>query len=122
MNLLKKFGRDWHPFSWDKIHNDGILAEEEWKRMLKATPDAKMKNLKSRIAKYAANVLKGRQVCLPRIGKYILKARADPLHIKNNVCCNIFIRLWVLVYGGTTIHSSVDYDDLLLDEPDHVLV
>ena len=41
--------------------------------------------------------LKSRQEFVPLVGKYIDKAKAEPLHIKNNVCKEMFMKVWDVV-------------------------
>ena len=122
LNPKFKFGDHWKPFNYKDMVNDGILAEEQWKRLVNSKGSTKLKDLKAKLATYVGEVLKSRQVCRPRLGKYILKAKADPLHIKNNVCFDMFIRLWVLIYGGVDVDKDVVYDELADDCPQHVLV
>ena len=115
-----KNGVDWKPFTYEKRVRDGILAEKKLKEM-KKKGGMKAKTLKANMATHAAE-LGGRQVCRPRLGKYIDKTKADPLHIKNNVCFDVFVRFWILIYGGTDVGKDIVYDDLVVDQPDHVLV
>ena len=122
MNADRRFGKHWKPFSYDKMVKDGILAEEYWKKLIESKGVTKLKTLKTKLATFVGEILKGRQVCRPRLGKYVLKAKADPLHIKNNVCFKMFVRFWVLIYGGVDVHNDVSYDDLVDEQPGHVLV
>ena len=122
MKANLKFGDHWKPFTYNKMVEDGLLAEEYWKKLLNSKGSSKLKDLKAKLASHAGEVLKGRQVCRPRLGKYVLKAKADPLHIKNNVCFDVFVRLRVLIYGGVDVERDVSYEDLVDEQPSHVLV
>ena len=51
--------------------------------------------------------LKSRQEFVPLVGKYIDKAKAEPLHIKNNVCKEMFMKVWDVVISVAEVNTNV---------------
>ena len=59
--------------------------------------------------------LNSRQEIHPLVGKYIDSAKADPLHLKNNICQGIFVDIWKSLYTMLPDLVYTSYADVLED-------
>ena len=97
-NIHRKFNTgkkaDWAPFSYKKRLQDVKCVEKKKMELSKRTmlPLTFCSHVTTFI-----KFLKSRQEFVPLVGKYIDKALAEPLHLKNNVCKEMFMKLWNIV-------------------------
>ena len=53
--------------------------------------------------------LKSRQEEVPLVGEFIDLAKCEPLHLKNNVCKEMFMKLLSVVISQACIPNSIKY-------------
>ena len=54
---------------------------------------------RQKLTSYLSTVLKSRQEEVPLVRHYINVAKCEPLHLKNNICKEIFMRFWKDLFG-----------------------
>ena len=84
----------WKPWDYNERLKVVRLVEEKKKRQPKIT--------RSSLTAYIAS-LKSRQEFKPPLGKYIECAKAEPLHLKNNVIKEQFMKLFKIAIGKTNL-------------------
>ena len=104
MDYTKKFGVDWKPYSFESRVSDGKKAQKMWEGINSSNNAYSTK--RSKFTNYISNTLKSRQEKVPLMGRYITEAKADPLHLKNNVCKEYFIKFWSLIYSGSADNAK----------------
>ena len=96
-DLKKKIGsgpKDWKPFSLKDRISNGTKAVKKAEELSKSklASSTKRTNLTSFIKE-----LKSRQENTPLLGEYIDRAKAEALHLKNNVVKEFFLKLLLIV-------------------------
>ena len=99
---------DWQPISYKKRIDAVKLVELKKKELQKSKSNAKTKrtNLTSYMAKIGT-----RQEFVPLLSTYVDQAKAEPLHLKNNVCKEMFVKL-LKVAGSLSKSRDPSYKDL----------
>ena len=64
------------------------------------------------ITNYIGKILHSRQEFPPLLGRYIDYATCEPLHLKNNLCKEMFTKLLFAVLGQNNIGTNISYKDL----------
>ena len=104
---------DWMPFEYDKRLSD-VKKVEQRKQVLKKKAIAHS-TFRSYVTTYIKE-LGSRQEFVPPVGKYIDKAKAEPLHLKNNVCKEMFMKIYVVVLEISNLQPSVkQFKDIPVD-------
>ena len=96
----KSYGKDWKPFTYEKRIEDSAKVSRKKNELAKSTNAEATKRQK--LTSYISNVLRSRQEEVPLVKHYISVAKCEPLHIKNNVCKELFIRFWKDLFGTYT--------------------
>ena len=95
LNDKKSFGTNWMPFPYEKRVADSAKVQKKKRELalLSQSEDTKRKKITSFIAS-----LKGRQEEVPLVQHFITLAKCDPLHLKNNVCKELFVKIWKVLF------------------------
>ena len=64
---------------------------------------------RQKITCFTSNTLKSRQ---EEIKHFIDDAKCEPLHLKNNVCKELFVKLWKVLYACTSFDRCKSYKDI----------
>ena len=107
----KKIGpdkNDWQPVSYSDRIAAVKLVELKKKELAKSKSNSKTKrnNLTAYMAKEGT-----RQEFMPLLSTYVNRAKAEPLHLKNNVCKEMFVKL-LKVAGSLSKCRESSYKDL----------
>ena len=87
---------DWKPFGYNKRLQDSAKVLKKKSELSKTTnAEATIQQI---LTSYISTVLKSRQEEAPLVRHYIDIAKCEPLHLKNNVCKELFIRFWKDLY------------------------
>ena len=92
MQYDKSYGKEWKPFGYNKRLQDSAKVLKKKGELAKTTNAEATKRQK--LTSYISTVLKSRQEEAPLVRSYIDIAKCEPLHLKNNVCKELFIRFW----------------------------
>ena len=95
---------DWVPFNYAKRVQDAKLVQQKKLELSKKKITAS--TFRTNTTTYI-RTLKSRQEFVPLVGKYIDKAKAEPLHIKNNVCKEMFMKVWDVVISVAEVNTNV---------------
>ena len=96
LHSKKVFGVDWKPYPYSRRLTDGKKAQMKWNEINSSNNAYTTK--RSKFTNYISNTLNSRQEKTPLMGRYISEAKADPLHLKNNVCKEYFNKFWIIIY------------------------
>ena len=99
---------DWNPFSYEKRIADVKLVDLKKKELQKSKCLEKTK--RSNLTAYMGKI-NTRQEFVPLLSTYVDRAKAEPLHLKNNVCKEMFIKL-LKVAGSLSESRNSSYKDL----------
>ncbi|XP_057305419.1 uncharacterized protein LOC130642350 [Hydractinia symbiolongicarpus] len=100
-NMNFSYGDQWKPFDYEKRIEDVKKIEVKKNEIEKKS--------KGNSLTYISKTLQSRQEFEPLVGQYIDRAKAEPLHLKNNVVKEHFIKIFALVYpiGSFKIFSEI---------------
>ena len=73
--------------------------------------------MRSKILAYIANELKSRQYKQPLVEEFIDFAKAEPLHLKNNVVKERYIILFKICVSQSDFRSVKSFKDIQVDAP-----
>ena len=97
-----KHKKDWPPFSYQK-------RLEDVKHVVKKKQQLSLKCLKKETIRNHIRsfmrTLESRQEFVPPLGKYVNAGKAEPLHLKNNVCKEMFSKILQVVMLMADIES-----------------
>ena len=89
----KSFGNGWEPFSYKKRLQDSSLVgnkRKSWEKLAETTRKSKINDfIKS---------LNSRQCEEPLVEHFVDIMKSDGLHLKNNVCKDLFIKIWKILF------------------------
>ena len=105
----KTFGKDWVPFSYDKRISDSKKVAK-FKSDLDKTKNAKVTK-RAKVTKFIAS-LKSRQEEEPLVKHFVSNAKCEPLHLKNNVCKDLFMKMWHVIYAPLSFDKVKSFSDL----------
>ena len=83
VDLMADIKKDWQPLSYQKRLED--VQRVEKKKQQLAQKGLKQETIRNHITSFIRN-LESRQEFVPPFGNYINAGKAEPLHLKNNVC------------------------------------
>ena len=114
--LNKKIGNHdgWKPFTNEQRRCDGMKATK------KATELAKSKLAKSTQRNHLTNFIKdmkSRQENVPLMGEFINRAKCEPLHLKNNVVKELFIKILLVVFACSDLKSTKTFNEIKENTP-----
>ena len=94
----KTFGKDWKPFNYQKRLDDS-------KKVKQKKPDLEKSKIwattsRQKVTALISTVLKSRQEEIPLVKDFVSVAKCEPLHLKNNVCKDIFVKICLTLYGS----------------------
>ena len=115
----KTFGKDWIPFSYDKRISDSKKVAQ-FKSDLDKTKNAKVTK-RAKVTKFIAG-LKSRQEEEPLIKHFVSNAKCEPLHLKNNICKDLFLKIWHVIYAPLSFDKVKSFSDLADNNVFHMLV
>lgn len=95
---------DWAPFNYNKRLQDAQFVKQ--KKALLSKKKIASSTFRTNTTQYIKS-LNSRQEFVPLVGEYVDKALTEPLHLKNNVCKEIFMKIWYLVIGVAGISNSI---------------
>ena len=113
--IEKSFDKHWKPVTWQKRKEEGTKAEKHYETLKKTKKECTLSYVRSLFTKWLAKN-NSRQEMIPRVGRFITFAKADPLHMKNNICCDYFDRLWRLLFSCITQLCSKKFAELPKDD------
>ena len=96
--------RGWEPFSYEKRISDAYKVEKKRKELDGSKSQSTTKRQK--LTQYIAS-LKSRQEFEPPVGKSVVRAKPEPLHLKNNCICEQFMKLLKISLSQSKIKQSV---------------
>ena len=116
---------DWHPFKYEKRVQDAkrvAIKKSELKNK-----NVKPSTLRTNITTFISNVLHSRQEEIPLLEQYIDLARCEPLHLKNNVVKELFMKVLRVVlaqvnFTGITSFRNLHGENLFVNFIDFVKV
>ena len=82
----------WEPWGYEKILSDAKAIQSEKKQYVKNNKVRIEDIPREKVTQWVAK-RKSRQESIPLVGQYIDRAKADPLHIKNNCVQFMFCQL-----------------------------
>ena len=95
---------DWMPFTYQQRLNDAKLVE--WKKVELLKKNNTAATFRRNTTTYIRS-LKSRQEFVPLVEKYIDKAKAEPLYLKNNVCKEMFMKIWDVVISVAQVNTNI---------------
>ena len=108
-NIKKSFSLDgsksWKPFQYEKRCSDAKKVIQKKKEISKKK--LSVKNARNQITTFIGKQLKGRQEHYPLVSKFVNKAYCEPLHLKNNVVKERFLKILNVVVTESDIPASV---------------
>ena len=106
-------GNYWKPFTYEKRVQDAIKVEAK-KRQLEAKKSSPG-TLHGKILTYISHELKSRQYKYPLVEEFIDLAKAEPLHLKNNVVKERFMILFKLFVSQCHFGSAKSFKEITND-------
>ena len=107
-DIRKQFSMDgkleWAPFSYQKCLID--VTKVNKKKIELQSKNVKTATQRCNLTKYIAT-LKSRQEETPLIGEYVDLAKCEPLHMKNNVCKEMFMKIIKIVMSQNSVPTHV---------------
>ena len=107
-DINKTFGHSvndyWKPFSYKKRIEDA--AKSQQKKIELSRTKTTTATQRNNLTKFISTTLKSRQESVPPIGKYISVAKCEPLHLKNNVVKEFFLKLLKICVGQSDLSDS----------------
>ena len=116
----KSYGKDWKPFMYAKRVQDSVKVIKKKQESAKTTNAEVTKRKK--LTSYISTVLKSRQEDVPLVGHYIDFAMCEPMHLKNNVCKEIFISFWKDLFGTIVFTKFKSFSNIPADNIFCILV
>ncbi|XP_057297789.1 uncharacterized protein LOC130628799 [Hydractinia symbiolongicarpus] len=101
----------WMPFNYHKRISDAKKVEGK-KKEIEVKCKGNSATKRSNLTSYISKVLKGRQEEVPLVGHYIDKAKGEPLHLKNNVVKEHFMKLFNLCLATAPLNSYKAFKDI----------
>ena len=101
---------DWHTFKFDKRLKDAEKSIQKAEKLskTKTTKQTQRSNLTS----YIGQTLNSRQVEKPLVSHYIGHAKSEPLHLKNNVSKEMFMKLLHICFTQSNIKNAKTFKDI----------
>ena len=109
----KTYGKDWKPFSYDKKLQDNVKVSRK-KSELANTNNAESTK-RQKLTSYISTVLKSRQEEVPLVKHFISVAKCEPLYLKNNICKELFIKIWKDFFGTFVFTKFKSFSHLKSD-------
>ena len=109
-DIEKKMGYDWVQFNYHKRLSDAAKVEIFSKSVEKTNIAVATKRQK--ITSYISTKLHSRQEKIPLVKEYVDRAKCEPLHIKNNVVAQIFVKLQKEVLKNSDVRSFKSFNDI----------
>jgi len=103
-------GCNWKPFKYSKRITDAQKAQKKMQE-LETTSKASKQTKRTHLTAFIGNTLKSRQEFVPLVLNYVDRAKAEPLHLKNNVVKETFLKLLKLACTQST-HRPKAFKDL----------
>ena len=101
---------DWNPFSYEKRLENAKKALKK-KAELSRT-NTKKETQRSNLTSYIGQVLHSRQETVPLVGNYIGRAKAEPLHLKNNVVKELFLKMLQICTINSNMKNAKAFKDI----------
>lgn len=95
---------DWKPWNYEKRLSDEVKVSQ-----LKSK-DPNMS--RSKVTSYISKTLRSRQEFKPLVGKLIDVAKAEPLHMKNNVIKEQFMKIFKICLAKSDLKGAKKYSDV----------
>ena len=106
----KSFGIDWTPFLYSKRVDDSIKVDK--KKLELQTTKGSDATKRQKVTSFISNVLKSRQEEIPLVKHFVDTAKCEPLHLKNNVCKELFIKFWKVLFACNSFNGCKSYKDI----------
>ena len=109
-DYTKSFGIHWKPFLYSK-------RVEDSKKVVKKKQELQSSKIchvtkRRKITSFISHNLKSRQKEIPIVKHFIDNAKCETLHLKNNVCKELFVKLWKVLYACTSFDKCKSYKDI----------
>ena len=110
-DYTKPFGIHWKPFLYSKRVEDSkkVVKKKQELQSSKISHVTKRQKIKS----FISNILKSRQEEIPLLKHFKDNAKCETLHLKNNVCKELFVNLWKVLYACTSFDRCKSYQDII---------
>ena len=109
-DFKKRIGNDWIPFDYEKRLKDYRLVQTKKAELAKSK--TKEATQRSNLTSYISQTLKSRQEDMPLIGPYVDCAKSEPLHLKNNTCKELFIKLFKICISQSNLKNIKSFKDI----------
>lgn len=110
-NMNFSYGDQWKPFDYEKRIED-VKKIEVKKNEIEKKSKGNSLTKRSMLTSYISKTLQSRQEFEPLVGQYIDRAKAEPLHLKNNVVKEHFIKIFALVLAVYPIGSFKIFSEI----------
>ena len=117
-NINKNIGdrsSDWKPYSFKQRIEDSVKVQRKCQELSKLNSTKATK--RSKLTAYIKDTLKSRQEFPPVIDNFIDRAKSEPLHLKNNIVKEVFIKLLKVAISQTNLGNVKTFTDLPEDTP-----
>ena len=107
-SIDKKIGdgsSDWKPYSFKQRIEDSAKAQRKCQELSKSNNTKATQ--RSKLTAYIKDTLKSRQELPPVIDHFIDRAKSEPLHLKNNIVKEVFIKLLRVTISQILVMSKV---------------
>lgn len=109
-DFSKKMGTDWNPFPYEKRIKDAKKAQKKEQELTKG--NTKKETQRSNLTSYISKTLRSRQCEIPLVGEYINLAKSEPLHLKNNILKEMFLKLIAISTDKQNLYKFTTFKDV----------
>ena len=112
-DIKKKIGcgeNDWKPFTYAQRVKDAEKVMQKTAALEKSKSSKQTK--RNQLTSYIGEVLKSRQEKIPLVSHYIERAKAEPLHLKNNVVKEMFMKLLHVCITQSNLNGKKSYKEI----------
>ena len=99
----------WRPFDF-KTRIQDVVKVQNKEELLRKSRNGKIS--RPALTTYISKVLHSRQEHTPLLGRYIDFAKCEPLHLKNNVCMEMFRKLMDIALNLAHLSDKVSFNNL----------
>ena len=95
LDIDKSFGVEWKPFTYEKRLSDSLKVKKKVSQLEKTNLAESTK--KQKVNEFIRS-LQSRQYEEPLVKHFVDVMKSDPLYLKNNVCKDLFLKVWNTIY------------------------
>lgn len=116
-NIKKQIGskaNDWNVFTTQKRISDGIKAAKKSFDLSKS--NLAKQTQRNHLTNYIRG-MKSRQEDIPLMGEYIERAKSEPLHLKNNIVKELFLKILLVVIAHSDLKNVKTFNEIKESTP-----